>query len=119
MRSLAIRVAAPIVFAATMLAAPVAGDPPAAVAAPEWDVGAYDACMAREQEMAGDIPGYPGGSQAIRWCCEKSGGIYDPDRGTLGTCGAPPAVAADEPTKPPAGPRAPTIPGPAPFVPVG
>jgi hypothetical protein len=122
MASLAIRVASPIVFAAAMLAAPVAADPPVAVAEPrEWDVGEYDRCMANESEMVGDIPGYPTGSETIRWCCEKTGGVYDPNTGTLGTCGAPPAVAADTPTsKPPVGPPAPKIPPtPAPFAPVG
>ena len=108
MGPLAVRIASPIVFAAAMLAAPVAGDPPPAVAEPrEWDIGLFDACIKYTDNLyvAGEIT-YEESLVRADDCCESSGGVVDPSHGG---CGAPPAVAPRTPAAPPTA-NAPDVP---------
>lgn len=56
------------------------GYPAIASAAPEWDIGKYDDCIAEGDGSAG----------ADRLCCEYSGGVWIPRKpGTPGKCTAP------------------------------
>jgi hypothetical protein len=123
MGPLAVRIASPIVFAAAMLAAPVAGDPPPAVAEPrEWDIGLFDACIKYTDNLyvAGEIT-YEESLVRADDCCESSGGVVDPGHGG---CTAP-AVAPSSPAAPPTenapdvagGSPPPAKPGPKPLTP--
>ncbi len=91
------------VFAASLFAAGItigttAGNPTTAFAVPnsgDWDVGAYDRCIAAVDDawargLIEDITG------AHRECCEKSGGVWSPLGPEPGNakCVAPPAKPA-------------------------
>jgi hypothetical protein len=72
-------------------------DPATACAAPaEWDIGAYDRCVAKANDawaegLIKDLGG------ALRECCEKTGGVYILSNQK---CQAPPANSADAPQQP-------------------
>lgn len=126
MKAHAIRFASAIVLAGATLTISTTDEPVIATAAPkEWDIGAYDRCMKNEMEMVDIVPDYPA-YQAHQYCCDLSGGVWDPTGPGWGTCGAPPAVAADTPSTAPqeavdpdvaGGTPPPTKPGPKPLTP--
>jgi hypothetical protein len=97
------RLALATLFAgAATLSASAFGDPATACAAPrEWDIGAYDDCVATVW-IEGDIS--PAQNEemydSIRWCCEYSGGVWNADSVS---CAAPPAEQAQEAERAPAG----------------
>lgn len=84
-------VPATLVAAAAALGGSAVGDPTVACAAPrEWDIGAYDECTTRINDMANrgiiqrgrDFVSYQ------EFCCTKSGGDWNSE---TGSCQAPPA----------------------------
>ena len=91
---------APTVAAAALASSALAN------AAPEWDVAAWDQCVA-------PFDGNPNSSQAeyerwvdhLKYCCEKTGGVFTGPG--PGSCVAPPADAAESQPgsqwRPPAG----------------
>lgn len=88
------------------------------VATAEWDVGEYDFCMqVAEQSRIDGETGAHTVDVSTNGCCVKSGGIYDGSNGPNGTCGAPPAVAADVPIAPPSEAANPDVPAAAPATP--
>lgn len=127
--SLALRRVLPAaLLAATATLAGSAGGNPAIACAEsrELDAAQYDNCLdgLAHSLMAGDITD----GQFVelhQQCCRIAGGDWTPhgSGGGLGTCGAPPAVAASTPVAPPsenanpdvpAGPPPPTKPSPSP-----
>ena len=68
----------------------------------EWDIGAYDQCVASGE---GQLPDKPNAQEDhIHYCCINSGGVWN---AVAKTCQAPPAEPAGAPiTK--ATPKAPT-----------
>jgi hypothetical protein len=100
-----------MLFSALAVAAvPPAGLTAIAAAADEWDIGAYDRCIA---DNGDDIL-----SQHL--CCDHSGGVWIPRKlgdNNSGKCVAPPAnPASSQPQGPNRGPRSapPTAINPAP-----
>ncbi len=94
---------ATLLAATATLAGSAVGNPAVACAAPgEWDVGVYDNCMRYldQRIMAGDVIDEDVQQNHVMQCCELSGGVWDPNSGFDGACGAPPAVAADTSTAP-------------------
>ena len=87
------RLLVPAVFlaAGAVLAGGAFGELPAASAAPEWDIGAYDSCIDRwygywqRGEVTADQ--YKAG---VELCCINSGGVLTAQK----TCQSPPANAA-------------------------
>ncbi len=78
-------------LAATALAAGIAfGATPIASALPEWDIGAFDQCMAGLDPAVKD--GTLSQGEILQWqikCCRTSGGNWD----SIGAkCTAPPAI---------------------------
>jgi hypothetical protein len=84
-------------------------DPATACAAPndEWDVGAYDQCVASYPDPpAENITRY---LDHLEYCCKKSGGVYSLTQGCVAPPAAaqgpgvapPPEVATDNPAPPP------------------
>lgn len=72
---------AALIAAGAMLGTSALGDPGIAGAAPEWDIGEYDECM------AGDILR---GKTEEAHCCDMSGGVWNAD---AQKCVAPPRDA--------------------------
>jgi hypothetical protein len=64
--------------------------PATAVAAPEWDIGAYDHCMATVKAMLyeGKIS-ESNASDAFRECCERTGGLWSLNGNLYPQCHAP------------------------------
>jgi hypothetical protein len=56
-------------------------------ALPEWDIGAYDRCVAR---IPDDVLLSGNYTDAVHECCLKTGGIWDGTK-SENSCGAPPA----------------------------
>lgn len=80
-------VGAPLLAATCAIAASAWTQSGVADAQPEWDIAQYDNCIT-------SFPDNPSENvlrfyDHIRWCCEKSGGIWQ--GGRYGTCVAPPA----------------------------
>lgn len=101
-KSIAIRRVSAGLLTAAALGLGTTGGLNVAQAAPgEWDVGAYDSCIARVENLwlAGDITDgvY---IDSFHQCCRLSGGQWDTGSGPHGNCGAPPAVVADVPIGP-------------------
>jgi hypothetical protein len=98
--------------AAIALAGIAVGPAAIATADPEWDVGAYDSCMAQPIDSSGSPPSAGDRNNQTAHCCDLSGGIavYHDDA-TL-TCAAP-AANADPNVLKPIG-RPPTQPTPGP-----
>jgi hypothetical protein len=98
------------------------GDPAAACAAPrEWDIGEYDACLARYPHNPGDSEEEIDEKVQVwsKYCCDSTGGVWDAAKKD---CGAP-APEAPQPADPgvigtPPTVVAPPARGPQPFVPV-
>jgi hypothetical protein len=63
------------------------GSAAAANALPEWDIGAYDRCVAR---IPDDVLLSGNYTDAVHECCLKTGGIWDGTK-SENSCGAPPA----------------------------
>lgn len=77
------------VLTATVFIAAVALGP-AAIAKADWDIGAYDACLASKGKT-------PPAEDYSAECCEKSGGTWSL---VLVRCTAPPAVEQQSPSQP-------------------
>lgn len=80
------------------------GDPAAACAAPrEWDIGAYDSCVATVYEGLPDNISPEQNEEmwdSLRWCCESTGGRW---KAGSSNCEAPPAEQAQEAERAPVG----------------
>lgn len=63
------------------------GSAAVANALPEWDIGAYDRCVANIPTDVLDAGHY---TDAVHECCLKTGGIWDGTK-SENSCGAPPA----------------------------
>ena len=107
-----------IIAVAGSLSGSVVVNPAVACAVPndEWDIGAYDQCVA-------SFDGNPLDSDAehkrwqdhMKYCCEKSGGVFN--YAGPGGCVAPPANPAQGPVAPPGGVATQTLePAPPPVV---
>jgi hypothetical protein len=86
-------VPAALLGAAATFGGSAVAEPVVACAAPqEWDIGAYDACIKKAEDLflRGEIENL---SDAERECCEKTGGVWSP-HGAAGKCVAPPATPA-------------------------
>lgn len=96
-------VPAALLAAAAVLGGSAVGDPATACAAPgEWDIGDYDSCMRAVHERK-----HKTSQEAVddfRFCCDRSGGVWN---AAEEICQAPPAEPADAPQQP-------TLPGVAP-----
>ena len=62
------------------------GSASVANALPEWDIGAYDRCIAN---IPTDVIVGEYGEDAIHECCVKTGGVWNPNK-PYGNCEAPP-----------------------------
>ena len=97
-------VPAALLVATAALGGSAVGDPATACAAPqEWDIGAYDRCIAGVDVAWGEGKiATENLNDAYRECCEKSGGIWSSLGGSAGAgkCVAPPANAETQPTLP-------------------
>jgi hypothetical protein len=62
------------------------GSAAVATALPEWDIGAYDRCVAR---IPNDVLLSGNYTDAVHECCLKTGGIWDGTK-SENSCGAPP-----------------------------
>jgi hypothetical protein len=106
-------VPAALLAAAVALGGSALGDPATADAAPEWDIGAYDACIFQviEDQKNGKITSAQADERS-RGCCTQSGGIVQPTANGGFVCGAPPANAPGR-TVPPGVPKQTLTPAPA------
>jgi hypothetical protein len=98
---------AALLVAAATLGGSAVGSPAIACAEPnsgEWDIGAYDQCL--KDGVANDVPN-AWWIDHMRWCCERSGGVWNTGKEA---CQAPPAQPAGATPLPPQANLPPGIP---------